>query len=148
MAGLADISLANFTKMTISGSEDMGRATNIENIQSIGELTDESNIIDVPEYNVKYMRKLVGSASAGPIDVTCNLHAGDGSYKKMEAAYTTGAPLKVELIMTDLSGENGVKVSFNAFIASKSFGNEFDNTRTVTWSFAVDGEVSNITDLE
>lgn len=143
MAGLTDISLGNFTKIHITDALDYD--TEITNVQGIGELSDESTIVDVAQYGVKYMRKLVGSATAGPIEVVVNLDPSDASYVLLEEYYTEGTKTKAKLEMLDGSQSKGHYVTFDCLVASKSFSNEFDGVRTVTFSLVIDGAVSDLT---
>ena len=142
MAGLTDLTLGNFTKVFITDAVDYD--TEITNLQNVGELTDESTIVDIAEYGVKYMRKLVGSATAGPIELVVNLNPDDASYQLLEQLYTDSARTKVKLEMLDGKGLNGHHVTFSGLIASKSFSNGFDEVRTVTFSLVIDGAVSDL----
>lgn len=144
MAGLNDISLANFTKVKITDAIDYD--TEITNIQSIGESSDEATVVDVPQYGVKYLRKLVGSANAAPIEIGVSLDPSEASFQLLEDYYTNGTKTKVKVELLDGSG-NGHFFTFEAYVASKSLSNEFDAVRTVSFSLAIDGAVSALTAL-
>lgn len=143
MAGLIDITLGNFTKFYITETTDFD--TLVTNVQSVGELSDESTIVDVAEYNVKYMRKLVGSASAGPIELVVNFDPSDASYVLLESFYKAGTRFAAKLEMLTSDESAGSFITFNALCASKSFSNEFDGVRTVTFSIVIDGAISDVT---
>lgn len=144
MAGLDDISVGNFTELHYS--LDNGTTYNpVENVQSLGAIPDEKNIIDVPEYNVNYMRKLTGSANAGPVEVTTNLHVGDASFNVLQAAYKDNTRIDWKIIYKDQEGgTKSEEITFKGQVASKSIGSEFDSVRTVTWSITIDGGVSDL----
>jgi len=142
MAGLDDISVANYTKLKYG---EVGSEVTITNIQSIGELTDEKTIIDVQEYGVAYLRKLVGTANAGPIEILLNLDPSDTSHQYLIASYKSGARERFTLELTNAAGDKGDSVVFNGFIGSKSLGNDFDSARTVSLSIAIDGAVGDLT---
>ena len=148
MASLSDIALGNFTKIKITPAG--GSEFELADVQSIGDVGDEATIVDVPEFNRKYLRKLVGSANAGPMEVVCNLVPDLGqtesSFEQMEDAYTNGTRCAVVVeLLEDDAGTNGDKFSFNALVASKTLSTGFDTVRTVTWSLAIDGAVSAMT---
>lgn len=141
MAGLDDISVANYTKLYygLSGSE-----VEITHVQSVGELTDEKTIIDVQEYGVQYLRKLVGTASAGPLEVIVNLDPSDATHQYMLNSYKLGTQESFTLELTNAAGDKGDRVTFKGFVGSKSIGNDFDSARTVSFSIAVDGALSDL----
>lgn len=145
MAGLTDISLGNFTKFHITTEGGTDYDLPVANLQAVGDLGDEATIVDVSEYGVKYLRKLVGSASAGPVDLTVNFDPSDTSFTRLEALYKSGLPVACKLEMLDSSETNGSFVTFTGLVASKSFGNEFDGVRSVVFSIAIDGAVSDVT---
>jgi hypothetical protein len=140
MAGLTDISLANFTKIFVTDTVDYD--TEITNVQSISEVSDEASVIDVPEYGVKYQRKLVGSATAGSVEVVVNLNPSDASFQLLEQYYTNSTRTKVKYLMLDGGGVNGNFVTFDALVSSKSLSSEFDAVRTVTFTLVIDGAIS------
>lgn len=145
MAGLTDISVANFT--VFQYTTDSGSTwTPLTNVQSVGELTDEKNIIDVQEYGATYLRKLVGTANAGPVDVIVNFDPSDATHQYMLNSYKNGTAEQFRLVMNNAAGDAGNYVEFNGFVASKSQGNEFDSARTLTFSIAIDGALGDVTD--
>jgi len=141
MAGLADISVANFTVLEYLDTTQKP----VTNVQSIGELSDEKTVIDVQEYGVTYLRKLVGTANAGPIDIVVNFDPTDTSHMYLLASYKSGSSETFRLVMNNADASAGNYVEFTGFVASKTQGNEFDAARTVTFSIAIDGAVGDIT---
>ena len=141
MAGLDDISVANYTKLKYG---EAGSEVTITKVQSIGELTDEKSIIDVQEYGVAYLRKLVGTANAGPMEVLINLDPSDATHQYMINSYKLGTRERFTLELTNAAGDKGDSVVFNGFVGSKSLGNDFDSARTVSLSIAIDGAVGDL----
>jgi hypothetical protein len=140
MAGLGDITLGNFTKVYVGEDADLvGAMSELEEVQSVGDISDEATIVDVQKYGQKYLRKLVGSANAAAIEVVCN-YVSDSTtggivQKELLAAYTASTPKQVVISMLeDATETNGVYVLFNCLVASASITNAFDETRTITFS--------------
>lgn len=145
MAGLDDISVANYT--VIQYTTDSGTTyIPVTNVQSIGELSDEKSIIDVQEYGVNYLRKLVGSSNAGALDIVVNLDPSDVTHLYLLQSYKLGRSESFRLVMNNASADKGNYVDFNGFVASKSQGNEFDSSRTLTFSIAIDGALGDLTE--
>lgn len=142
MAGLDDISVANYTKLSY-GAE--GAEVLITEVQSIGELTDEKTIIDVQEYGAAYLRKLVGTANAGPLEIVINLNPADITHKYLLASYKAGTRERFTLELTNAAGDKSDSVVFNGFLGSKTFGNDFDSARTASISIAIDGALGDLT---
>lgn len=152
MTTLTDISVSNFTTLLYSTADDVTPASDaLTEVQSIGELTDEKTIIDVQQYGKKYLRKLSGTANAGPIEVIVNLNPSDSTHAALISAYDNDTPLYFWLVMHTPAGYGvgsvGDYVSFKGFVASKSISNEFDSARTMTFSIAIDGAVSPLTPI-
>ena len=144
MAGLDDISVANFT--VVQYTTDAGTTwVPVTNVQSVGELSDEKNIIDVQEYGATYLRKLVGTANAGPVDVVVNFDPSDATHQYLLTSYKNGAKETFRLVMNNADASKGNYVEFDGFVASKSQGNEFDSARTLTFSLAIDGALGDVT---
>lgn len=145
MAGLDDISVSNFT--VVQYTTDSGTTwVPVTNVQSVGELGDEKNIIDVQEYGATYLRKLVGTANAGPVDVVVNFDPSDTTHQYLLTSYKTGAKETFRLVMNNADASKGNYVEFDGFVASKSQSNEFDSARTLTFSLAIDGALGDLTD--
>ena len=144
MAGLQDISVSNYTNLQYTTDAGAVWGT-ITNVQSLGELSDEKTIIDVQEYGAAYLRKLVGTANAGPMDVTVNFDPSDPTHIFLLNSYKNGTQEQMRLVMNNADGSAGNFVEFYGFVASKSQGNEFDAARTMTFSIAIDGALGDIT---
>ncbi len=140
MAGLVDITLGNNTIVLITDAVDYD--TRVTNLQSIGEFGDEASIIEVSEYGSKYKRKLVGSASAGPLELTVNFNPFDASFILLESLYTSGKSTAVKLEMKNSDSSETSSIMFTALVASKTISNEFDGVRTATFTLAIDGGTS------
>lgn len=145
MAGLDDITVSNYT--VLQYSEDDGTTwVDIKDVQSIGELADEKSIIDVQAYGESYLRKLVGTANAGPMDLVVNFNPTEVTHQYLLNSYKNGDQELMRLVMyNNASKTKGNFVEFNSFVGSKSQGNEFDAARTLTFSIAIDGALGDVT---
>lgn len=148
MAGLNDISVANFTVLDVL-QDDNTTYDQLESVSSIGELTDEKTVIDVTEYGAEYLRKLIGTASAGPLEVVVNTNPDTTAapqQARMLALYKSGARNKFRIVMNaNSTGTDGDFIEFTGLVASKSQSNEFDAARTTTFSIAIDGALGDST---
>ncbi|QWL58221.1 hypothetical protein HQ400_07845 [Aeromonas jandaei] len=139
MAGLSDISTANYTKVEYKSGAAFKQVLNLEGFSGLG---GEVNIIDVMQFNQKYARRLVGSASASPIELVCTYNPADASFVDLLALQKNET--KTEFKITQFANAEqkaGHTITVNGFISSVAYGNEFDTQRTVTWTIAVDGAI-------
>lgn len=139
MAGLTDISVSNYTKVEYKSGSTSKAILNVESFSGLG---GETNIIDVMQFNAKYARRLVGSASASPIEIVCTYNPSDVSFVDLLALQKNET--KTEFKITQYANAEqkvGSTITVNAFVSSIAYGNEFDAQRTVTWTLAVDGEI-------
>lgn len=144
MAGLSDISVANFTLLQYT--TDSGTTwVPVTNMQSIGEISDEKTVIDVQEYGVNYLRKMVGTSNAGAVECVVNFDPTDATHIYLLASYAAGTAEEFRIVMNNADASAGNYIQFNGFVASKSVGNEFDSARTVTFSIAIDGALGALT---
>ena len=136
MAGLTDISLGNYTKISYGpAGTAFASLGNLPDVQSVGELTDEATIVDVQAYGQKYLKKLVGSANASAIEVVVNYNPSEAGQIDLLAAYNSSTQRSIALVMDeDATGTNGTYNQFDALVASATVSNSFDETRTMTFS--------------
>lgn len=141
---LADISVSNYTAIYYKDGAAFKEITDVEGISGI---TSEDSIIEVKQYNLRYARKLIGSGSAGPIELSCTLNPSTDSYKKLATLNDTNARTDFKIVyFADAAKLTAVSRTFKGFISSMSEGSEYDSQRTVTWTIAVDGAFGAITD--
>lgn len=152
--GLADISLGNFTEIRVGDTGDAFTALSIlEDVQSVGELTDEATIVDVNAYGQKYLKKLVGSANASAIEVVCNYDPTAVIQQELLAAYTSSVKKTIALTMFEgttgvgLDESEGTYNQFDCLVASASVANSFDETRTITFSIVPTNGLGVYTDV-
>ncbi|WP_188013164.1 hypothetical protein [Photobacterium damselae] len=140
MAGLSGISVSNYMKLTIDGKE-------ITDIESFGGLNEETSIVEVKQYNQKYARKLVGSATVSAVELTCSFNPASESYKALVAARTSEAvkPFVVTYYNNAAKTESSSR-TFNGIVTSYGESGEYDAQRTCTWTIAVDGALGALTD--
>ncbi len=141
MAGLEDISLGNFTNVFYGDAGTDDPTNKLGEVQSVGDISDEATIVDVQKYGQKYLRKLVGSANAAPIEVVCNFKPNDAGQIDLLKAYneTTTRRIKIDMDEND-TGSNGTTNQFDVLVGSASVTNSFDETRTITFALVpIDG---------
>lgn len=136
MAGMTDANVSNYLEVKIG-------ETVITDIESITGFGQNANIIEFFNYNNKYSRKLIGSASVDPMEMVCTYVPESASFKALEKARADET--KSEIVITLFDGPtktNGNTLTFNGYVASKSISTEFDTQRTVSYTIAVDGGVT------
>jgi len=145
MAGLTDITISNYT--VLQYTPDAGTTwVDITNVNSIGDLADQKTVVDVQEYGATYLRKLVGTANAGTVDITVNFSPADASHTYLLASYQAGSAETFRLVMYNTAAKTlGNYIQFNGFVGTKTLSNAFDAARTVVFSIAVDGALGSLT---
>ena len=146
MAGLQDISLGNNT--FVYATDVIDYDTLIGSLQSVGDITRESNIVDVPVYGEEFQRKLVGSSTVGSIDVVTNTDPSDEGYVLLSAKAKTKERVNFKVEFQNASKTAGHFITFTGIVASNSMSSSFDETRSTTFSIAVDGATSELTPNE
>lgn len=150
MAGLSDIVVGNFTKVFYApDSMDATEATEeIENIQSLTQPTDTKNIVEVPQYNQNYQRKLAGSSTTGDAEIVVNFDPNLQSHIDLLDLYDSGERRKFRiLVLAQMDGDAGSFYEFYGQVISKSGSSEFDAVTTVTFAISVDGRLEPWDDL-
>lgn len=143
--GIDSIQMGNYTKVLVGLTASP--TAELEDLSSVGDIADEATVVDVPAYGSKYLKKLVGSHNAGPIEIVVNLNPDSiaaPQQKLMREAYLNDTKVYVVVQMLDSNGTAGDFVEFAGYVTSGSISNEFDAVRTQTFSVAVDGPVSAI----
>lgn len=136
MAGMADANVSNYLEVKIG-------ETVIADIESITGFGQNANIIEFFNYNNKYSRKLIGSASVDPMEMVCTYIPESASYKALESARANETKSEIVITLFDSPTKtNGNTLTFNGYVASKSVSTEFDTQRTVSYTIAVDGGVT------
>ncbi|MGU5689086.1 hypothetical protein [Aeromonas caviae] len=136
MAGMADANVSNYLEVKIG-------ETVITDIESITGFGQNANIIEFFNYNNKYSRKLIGSASVDPMEMVCTYIPESASYKALESARANETKSEIVITLFDSPTKtNGNTLTFNGYVASKSVSTEFDTQRTVSYTIAVDGGVT------
>lgn len=138
MAGLTDISVSNYMKFEIADVE-------VTDIESFGGINEESSIIEVKQYNLKFARKLSGSSSVGAIELTCTFNPASAGYKALADARSTDALSDFTITYYNNAGKTEASSrEFKGLVTSYSESGEFDAQRTCTWTIAVDGAMGDL----
>lgn len=136
MAGLTDISLANYMDVKIG-------ETVIGHLESFSGLSEETSVVEVKQYNQKMARKLPSSGSVSAVELTQSLVPNDAGYVALMAARKSEALQDFEIkYYKDPSKADFEVRSFKGYVTSYSETGEFDSHRQCTWSISVDGGVT------
>ncbi|HAT6345313.1 TPA: hypothetical protein JAJ28_003079 [Aeromonas hydrophila] len=138
MAGpISDICVSNYTELTVDGVQ-------VTSVQNISGGASQANIIDVFNYGMEYARKLVGSKSTDPFEVTCSYNPSEASYKSLAILAKSNKP--VEMTITINGGadasQGSQELKFTGIVASKSVTMEFDTAVGVVYSIVVSGAIT------
>lgn len=100
MAGLSDKFNGSKTKLligsdwadiTTAGLADVADTADhisVSKIMDLGTISNEANVIDVPEFGQEYAGKLVGQLNAGTLDLTIAWNPGDTQHDDLKVALT------------------------------------------------------------
>lgn len=139
MAGLSDLSIANYMTFTVNNVE----ITDIEAFSGLGE---ETSIVEVKTYNTKMARKLVAGGTVAAAEMTCSFIPETPSFKALTVARIAETPQVCEITYWNNSSKTtGSKRTFNGIVTSESITGEIDTQRQVTYSIAVDGALGALT---
>jgi len=138
MPGLSELSVANWMTVTID-------AVDCTDMVSLTGGATNANIIEVLQYNQEYAKKLVGSKSTDPFELVCSYVPSTASYKALDTLAKNNKAVEVKITLKSGAGTTGVTsqiLTFTGIIASKTISSEFDTARTVTYSIAVSGGIT------
>lgn len=146
MAGLTDISIGNCTILHITTSVDYD--TPVNNLSTLGDLTEEANLIEVNEYCRDIVRTVAGSTTAGSVEVVVNMDPNDAAFVRLEALYVSGEEnaMKVEMLaIGEVTGGTGHFVTFGAKVTGHTYVNSFDEVRQVSYTVSLQTKLSALT---
>lgn len=133
---MVDANVSNYLQVKIGTVE-------ITDIESLTGFAQNANIIEFFNYNNKYSRKLVGSASVDPMEMVCTYLPESAAYKAMEKARAEETRSAITItLFENATKKTGNTLTFTGIVGSKSISTEFDTQRTVTYSVAVDGGIT------
>ncbi|EHM6953370.1 hypothetical protein KGV31_002169 [Vibrio parahaemolyticus] len=136
MAGLTDISLANYMDIKI-GDVVVGE------IESFSGLSEETSIVEVKQFNQKMARKLPASGTVAAVEITQSFVPTDVGYVALMAARKSEALQDFEVkYYKDPSKADFEVRTFKGYVTSYGETGEFDAHRQCNWSIAVDGAVT------
>lgn len=141
MAGLQDISVGTYTGFKIGNVE-------IGGVEGFGGFSEETSIIEVKQYGARFARKLAGSSTVAPIELTCSFNPTDAGYVALAAARANDT--RSEFTVTyynNASKTAGAKRTFNGIVTAYAESSENDAARTCTWTIAVDGALGALEDI-
>lgn len=112
--------------------------TEIPEINSQGDLTDEAAEISVPTYNSEYTHTLPGQKTAGAYEVTLNWVPGNSAHAAMKTAYDNRTKHGFKIAMADGAGGT-TTANFEGYVTAFTISNPVDNVRTATMKISIDG---------
>lgn len=136
MAGLSDISLANYMDIKI-GDVVIGH------LESFSGLSEETSVVEVKQFNLKMARKLPASGTVSAVELTQSFVPTDAGYIALMAARKaeTKADFTVIYYKDPAKVESETR-TFQGYVTSYGETGEFDAHRQCNWSIAVDGSVT------
>ena len=136
MAGLSDLSLANYMDIKI-GDVLIGE------LESFSGLSEETSVVEVKQFNLKNSRKLPASGSVAAVELTQSFVPTDVGYVALMAARKSEALQDFEVkYFKDPSKVDFEIRTFKGYVTSYGETGEFDAHRQATWSIAVDGSIN------
>lgn len=136
MAGLTDISLANYMDIKI-GDVVIGH------LESFSGLSEETSVVEVKQFNKKMARKLPASGSVAAVEITQSFVPSDAGYVALMAARKSEALTDFTVVYyKDATKAVKEERTFKGYVTSYGETGEFDAHRQCNWSLAVDGEVT------
>lgn len=137
MAGISDINVSNWLTLTVDGVE-------VTDVQTISGGGSNANIIEIRHYNEEFAKKLVGSKSVDPFEVTCSYVPSTASYKALALLAKSNEAVECKLTLKGgaSAAQGSQDLKFTGIISSKSISTEYDAGRTVTYSIAVSGGIT------
>lgn len=136
MAGLTDISLANYMDIKIGD-------TVIGELESFSGLSEETSVVEVKQYNKKMARKLPASGSVAAVEITQSFVPSDAGYVALMAARKSEALSEFTVIYyKDATKAVSETRTFRGYVTSYGESGEYDAQRQANWSIAVDGAIT------
>lgn len=113
--------------------------SSIAKIIDMGTISNESNVIDVPEFGQDYAGKLVGQLNAGTLDMAVAWDPSDTQHIQLKDAVTAKTLLTYSIQWNDGGGSNFEYVGFNAYVATFGIETTIDDAVKANVSLAIDG---------
>jgi hypothetical protein len=112
----------------------------VPGVAEMGTLSNESNVIEVPEFGAEFKGKLAGQSDAGTLDASVYWAPRDAVHLAMREASVSKIPMSMGIKwQSDANGTNAEYVIFNGFISSFSLDQGFDDVVKASATIAIDG---------
>jgi hypothetical protein len=113
-------------------------------LSEIGSLSNESSVIDVPEFGERFKGKLRGQLDGGQLDATLYWAPREPAHLLIRELASSGAAIAagIRWLPDDLSTSKGELVVFNSFVSSFGIDTAFDDVAKVSSTLVVDGAES------
>lgn len=141
MAGINQLVTGNNAELEYkvyeSGDTASSTFKSVVELNTLGDLTDTANVIDVPSFGKAYTRSIAGQKTAGPVDMTLNWHPANTEHAALYTAYQAGTKLSFKVKIK--SGAEETYIDFAGFLSSFTASLPLDNVVTAAVQIAVDG---------
>ena len=113
-------------------------------VAEIGSISNEANVIDVPEFGAAFKGKLRGQLDAGQLDSVLYWSPRDAAHLSLRNAAETGSVVWVTVKWIDTStAVNSVEyVTFKGFVSSFGIDTSFDDVAKANATFVIDGALT------
>ena len=109
-------------------------------VAEMGNLQNESNVIEVSAFGEAYKGKLAGQSDAGTLDCSLNWSPRNAVHVALREAATSKVPMSVGIKWkSDAAGTDAEYVIMNGLVASFSIETGFDDVVKSSVTFAIDG---------
>ena len=109
-------------------------------VKELGTLSNESNIIEVPEFGAEFKGKMVGQSDAGTLDASLFWSPRDPVHIAVREANDTKIPVSMGILYkSDAAGTDSEFVVFNGFVSSFSVDSAFDDVVSASATIAING---------
>lgn len=109
-------------------------------VSEIGSISNEANVIDVPEFGATFKGKIRGQLDAGQLDSVLYWAPRDTQHLALRTAAEAGTVVYVTIKW--VSGANVEYVTFKGFVSSFGIDTAFDDVAKANVTFIIDGALT------
>jgi len=109
-------------------------------VAEIGNISNEANVIDVPEFGATFRGKLRGQLDAGQLDSVLYWAPRNTEHLALRTAAESGSTVYVTVKWID--GANVEYVTFKGFVSSFGIDTAFDDVAKANVTFVIDGALT------
>jgi hypothetical protein len=132
----------HFSSSAFADAAAFTASTKVSLVAEIGSISNEANVIDVPEFGATYKGKLRGQLDAGQLDSVLYWAPRDAMHKSIQDAATDGSIVYVGIKWSDNAGSDAEYVTFKGFVSSFGIDTSFDDVAKANTTFVIDGALT------